>query len=225
MKVKWSGIGMVDGRGKINGSVAAKNRSGAYARVKVSPTNPRTARQLTIRARLTGFAQGFKALNEDEITAWNAAVQQWKKTDVFGDLHNPTGLDLYVRLNARLADIGVAAISQPPTPVGAEQVIAGALVMNSGGAKTVAYTGATAASTVQVYATPGLSPGIRSYTTYMRRIGTFAGGAASPVDISTMYEAKYGEPAAGTRVAVRLVAVNETTGENSLPSEATTITV
>lgn len=225
MKALWSGIGIVDGRGKLNGTVMSSNRGGGYCRTKVSPSQPRSARQLTVRSRLSGFAQSFRSLTADEISAWNAAVSQWARTDIFGKVKNPTGLDLYVRLNARLDDIGVAAITTPPTPEGAEQVVAGALIMTNGGAKTIAYTGATVDSTVQVYATKPLSPGIRNYTNEMRRIGTFAGGVASPVDISTMYETKFGEPAVGTRVAVRLVAVNETTGENSLFSESSTITV
>lgn len=223
MKGKWSGFGLVDGRGKLNGHVASKNRSGAYVRTKVSPSNPRTAFQLTVRSRLTFFAQSWRALAAASIEAWNAAVNQFQKTNVFGDKVNPTGLDLYTRLNANLQNAGAAALTDPPLPEGAEQPVVGTVVITNGGAKTVAYTGTTVASRIIVEATPGLSPGIRSLNGRFRQIGTFAGGTASPLDIASMYEAKFGDPAVGLLVGVQLKAINLTTGEASLVSRGTVL--
>src|SRR5690606_27930634 len=55
MKVQFSGLGVVAGSGKIQGTVAARNRSGAYLRVKVTPVNPQTTYQQAARQRLTQF--------------------------------------------------------------------------------------------------------------------------------------------------------------------------
>lgn len=225
MKIKFSGLGVVDGRGKINGTVASKSRSGAYARVKVSGTNPQTAAQLEVRNRLTFFSQAWRALSAAAIASWNAATAQWQRTNVFGDNVSPTGKNLYTRLNANIQSVGGSTITTPPQPLGAQQVVAGALVMTNGGAKTIAYTGTTVLSTVQVWATAPQSAGVRFLKNKYRLIGTFLGNASSPVDISTMYEDKFGEPPVGSYVGVKLVAIRLTTGENSLPSEATTTTV
>lgn len=225
MKLKWSGFGATDGRGKIGGHVASKNRSGAYARTKVTPTNPQSTFQLAARNLFTSFSQGWRALTQAQRDAWDGAVADFAKTDIFGDLRNPTGKNLYSRLNINLSNIGQPEIQDPPLPSGAGQVIAGALVMTNGGAKTIAHTADTLGHVIQVWATPGVSAGKKFLKNDYRLISTFAGGAVSPENIATAYNARFGQPAVGTRVGVRLVSINETTGEMGIPSEATTITV
>jgi len=224
MKAKF-GMIVVDGRGKLGGHVLSKNRSGAYARTKVTPVNPQTAAQQAARNRLTTFSQGWRGLTQAQIAAWNAAVQAFARNNVFADIVNPTGKNLYTALNINLDLIGQSPISTPPLPSGGGEVVAGAVVMTNGGAKTVAHTGSTAGHTVLVYATQGVSPGKLFVKNDFRLITTFTGGSASPANIATAYQTKFGEPPVGTRVAVRLVSVNDTTGETSIPSESSTITV
>ena len=159
------------------------------------------------------------------IHAWNSAAPQWAKSNVFGDGIYPTGKNLYTRLNALLQSVGAAPLTNPPQPVGAQQVVAGTLVMTNGGTKTIAYTGTTVLSTIQIWATAPQSAGVRFIKNKYRLIGSALGNTASPIDISTMYEDKFGEPPVGSYVGVKLVAVRLTTGEPSLPSESTTTTV
>lgn len=223
MKGKWSGFGLTDGRGKLNGHVASKNRSGAYVRTKVTPTNPQTSFQLAARNLLTSLSQGWRSLTQAQRDAWDAAVADFAKTDVFGDLRNPTGKNLYTRLNINLQNVGQATISDPPLPAGAGNVIIGAITVTNGGAKTVAYTGATDGHKIQVWATPGVSPGKKFLKNDFRLIATFDGAAASPFDMATAYEARFGEPAVGTRVGVQLVSVNELTGEMGVASRGTAL--
>lgn len=225
MKVQWSGVGMTDGRGKINGSVASKNRSGAYVRVKVTPVNPQTTFQQAARNLLSNLSQAWRSLTQAQRDAWNGAVGDFAKSDIFGNQRNPTGKNLYARLNANLSNIGVAAISTPPLPAGAGQVVAGTLIATEGGVKSIAHTGDTAGHTIQVWATPGVSPGKQFVKQDYRLISTFTGGAASPAVITTAYDNRFGDCTTGTRVSVRLVSVNNTTGESSVASEATTIAV
>lgn len=225
MKLKWSGFGATDGRGKINGHVASKNRAGAYARTKVTPVNPQTSFQLTARNTLTTFSQGWRALTQAQRDAWDAAVPDFARTDIFGDLRNPTGKNLYTRLNTNLQNIGATLITDPPLPSGAGSVVAGTLIITNGGAKSIAHTGDTVGYTIQVWATPGMSPGKSFFKNDYRLLTTFVGGAASPAVITTAYNARFGQPAIGTKVAVKLVSVNDSTGEVSVPSESTTLTV
>lgn len=224
MKMKFGAL-VVDGRGKIGGHVASRNRSGAYLRTKVTPVNPATLYQVAARALLTSLSQGWRALTQAQRTAWDAAVSDFAGTDIFGDLKNPTGKNLYTRLNANLRNAGQSLISSPPVPSGAELALAGALVITNGGAKTVAYTGATAASTVQVWATAGQSPGKKFVKSEYRLVTIFTGGDPSPVDIATEYEARFGEPAVGSKVFVQLRCVNNDTGETGQATETSTIVV
>jgi hypothetical protein len=94
MKIKFSGIGVVDGRGKLNGTVFSRNRSGAIARVKVTPINPNTAAQAAARSLLASLSQGWRGLSQAAILQWNNAVSDYQTTDVFGDLRTPTGKNL-----------------------------------------------------------------------------------------------------------------------------------
>jgi len=203
-------------RGKLNGSVFSKNRSGSYVRVKVTPTNPQTAEQLTARSTLTTLSQEWRTLTAAQIAAWNAAAPSFIRTNVFGNGVAPTGKNLYTALNTNLKNSGAATISDPPAPAEVEQPIAGALVMEFDGDKTVAYTGTTAASRVLVWACAPQSAGRRSVKSLMRLIATFAGNTASPLDIASAYNARFGTGADGQYVAVELQGVNLTTGQASL---------
>lgn len=98
MKIKW-GMMMTDGRGKLGGQVASKNRAGAYVRTKVTPDNPQTVYQQENRAFLGNISSAWSALSTQAQLAWNSAVEDWKKTDIFGDLRKPTGKNLFTALN------------------------------------------------------------------------------------------------------------------------------
>lgn len=222
MKAKF-GMIVVDGRGKLGGHVLSKNRSGAYARTKVTPVNPQTSYQQAARNRLTTFSQGWRALTSAQILAWNAAVGAFSKSNIFGDLVNPTGKNLYTRLNINLDNIGQAPITDPPLPSGAGEVVAGAVIVTNGGVKSVAHSGTTAGHTIQVWATQGVSAGKTFVKGEFRLIGTFAGGAASPFVATTAYNAKFGQPPVGTNVSFQLVSVNDATGEAGVPSRGTAL--
>lgn len=115
-KIKWSGIGIVDGRGKINGTVLSKNRGGAYARVKVTPNNPRSAAQMFVRQNLAFLAQKWKTLTQNQRDAWAGAVSNYTRTDVFGDVKTPTGYSLFMRINTALRDASTELFFNIPAP-------------------------------------------------------------------------------------------------------------
>lgn len=225
MKAKFGAI-VVAGSGKIGGHVASRNRAGAYFRTKVTPVNPQTSFQNTVRARLTTLAQAWRGLTAAQRAAWNASVGDFAKTDVFGDLKNPTGFNLYQRLNNNLASIGVAAIDVPPVPSEVSTVNIGALSIDigAGDVNQIATSGnVPAGTTMQVWATPGLSPGISFVKSEYRLLQTFAAASASPHDIQTAYEARFGVPAAGQKVFCKIVFVNATTGQKSSEQSTNTI--
>src|SRR6056297_1294291 len=102
MKMKFGAL-VTDGRGKIGGQVASKNRYGSYLRTKVTPSNPQTASQLNVRSVLAALSSGWRDLTQAQRDGWNAAVLDFQKTNVFGDTITPTGKNLYTRLNAALS--------------------------------------------------------------------------------------------------------------------------
>lgn len=220
------GVGVSEIRNKIGGIVFARNRGGAYMRTKVTPLNPQTTAQAGARSLLTSLAQAFRSLSQEQITAWNNAVTQWQTTDIFGMLVSPTGLALYVRLNANIINAGGTVIDTPPSPVGA--VSLGSLSLTAavtGDVFDVAYTPATVPADHSMYveATPMLSPGINNANSKFRFIGIAAAAAASPADLFTEETSKFGSLVAGQKVLVRAKFINKLTGEVSLSLKASAI--
>jgi len=225
MKLKWGAL-VVDGRGKIGGHVASKNRGGAYLRTKVTPVNKQSAYQLAVRNRFTGLSQGWKGLTPAQIAAWNAAVAGYAKTDIFGDVHQPSGFSLYQRLNNNLETCGEAALTTPPLPEAVGIVVAGALTATAAGGLLSQVIGAAvpADTKVKVYATAPQSPGKSFVKSNYRLIQIVAAAAPSPLNLKAAYDLKFGSVGpAGQKIFVKLIAVNTNTGQEGTPSSSEAI--
>jgi len=215
MKMKFGAI-VVAGSGKIGGHVAAKNRHGAYLRTKVSPTNPKTSFQQAVRARLTSIAQAWRALTAAQISAWNAAVKDYARTDIFGDLRNPSGFNLYQKLNSNLSNVGEANITNPPLPAEVGSFTA----MSASAAKAVPTLSLVFAPVIDanmsvlVDATPGISAGRNFVKSQYRQIAVMTSADVTPMNLLAAYTAKFGSiPAAGEKIFIRAKQINNTTGQ------------
>lgn len=113
-KIKF-GMMMTDARGKLGGQVFSKNRAGAYVRTKVTPVNPQTALQQEGRELLGALSTQWGLLTQAQIDQWNQAVDEWKTTDVFGDIKKPSGKNLFTKLNmVRLRYFPALPVQQVP---------------------------------------------------------------------------------------------------------------
>jgi len=224
MKIKFGAI-VTDGRGKIGGHVASKNRGGAYLRTKVSPVNPRTGSQLAVRSRLAEIAQSWKGLTAAQRTSFNAAVNDFTKTNIFGDLKTPSGFNLYQRLNLNLGKVGESFISTAPTPQEVFAFTSLSLAMDSGGPTASVTFSPAIPSTAKIVlaATPQLSPGKNFVKSEFRDIAVFDSTDSSPIDILTAYTDKFGAPIEGQKCFVQMRAVNLTSGQAGQPIEASII--
>jgi len=226
-KVKFSAL-ISEMRNKLNGSVFARNRGGAYLRNKVTPVNPQTIAQVQARSLLTSFSQSWRGLTQNQRDAWRSVVDQWSRTDVFGDVVNPSGSSLYIRLNINISLAGGSAISTPPTPTGAA-ALTDLSVAADESANTVAVTfdpaAVPAGHALYIEATPNLSPGIANANSRFRYVATGAAAATSPLAIGTEYLAKFGALVEGQKLFIRAKFINATTGEVSQSLVASTIVV
>lgn len=215
MKTKFGSI-IVAGSGKIGGHVASKNRGGSYLRTKVTPANAKTSYQTAVRARFTALSQGWRGLTQDARDAWNAAVADYARTDIFGDLRNPSGINLYQRLNNILLNIGQPDLTLPPLPSNVQPVTALSLLVTSDPAlMTLTLSEALTADTACIIAaTAPLSAGKNSVTSRFRQIAVLAPLAATPANILAAYVAKFGAVAVpGQKTFVRVTPVNIATGQ------------
>jgi hypothetical protein len=228
MRAKFGAI-VVAGSGKIGGHVASKNRGGAYFRTKVTPSNPRSTAQLNVRSLFTSLSQAWKGLTEEQRTAWNAAVGLYKRTNIFGDLKEPSGINLFQRLNNNLAQIGEAALSAPPLPSEVPSLfIDGIAAHGDAGTLNISFAPSPAPESCAyvVRASKPMSPGISYSKNQMRVIGFFSGGQESPYAAGSDYVAKYGSLGeAGQKIFVDVTPINTATGQSGTPSSASTIVV
>jgi len=214
MKVKFSAL-VSDMRGKLNGSVASKNRGGSYLRNKVTPVNPNTSYQVAQKNRLTTQAQAWRGLTDAQRLAWNSAVSNFARTDIFGDLKNPSGFNLFCKLNSNLTMVGVAAINTPPTSTSVLNVSLGTLTAANGvPALSLTLSGAVPAGTEMVVnGTAPLSAGKSFVRSELRKFTTAAPAATSPVNLLASWNTKFGSMgAAGTKIFVEIYFINKTTG-------------
>ena len=227
MKMKFGAI-VVDGRGKIGGHVASKNRAGSYLRTKVTPVNPQTAYQTAVRNRLSGISSGWRALTAAVRSAWNSAVSDYAKTDIFGDLRNPTGFNLYQRLNNNALTVGAAAIATPPAVAAVPSFATfSATVEDATVAEDVelVFTEAIAATeSVKVFATAPLSPGVSFVKSEYRLVAILTNADTTPHDLTADYVAKFGGTGTvGQKVFFKMSQVTDLTGIEGSPISASAI--
>lgn len=223
MKIKWGAL-VVDGRGKIGGHVAARNRSGAYMRTKVTPNNPQTGYQTEARGRLATLSSSWRELSQAQRDAWNSAVVDFEKTNVFGDLVKPTGKNLFTGLNINMLLIGLSIMNVPPLPadtISFEDPDLTASVANGPELEGTSDTNMH----YKIEATPSLSPGIGFFKNKFKQIGFMEGAGESTWNLKTEYEERFGPLVLGQKVAFRLTAVNSTTGQAGTPVVASAIIV
>lgn len=215
MKIKFGAL-VVDGRGKIGGHVASKNRGGAYLRTKVTPVNPQTSFQNAVRNRLTAFAQAWRGLTASQRNAWNNAVSDFAKTDIFGDIKQPSGINLYVKLNANLDSVGVSALSLPPLPSEVSPVLTISGSAAAGvPALSVSFTPdpVPADTAFILMATAQVSPGKSFLKNEYRELSVLDAASTSPKNALADYNARFGSLVAGQKIGLGLVPVNKLTGQ------------
>jgi len=199
-KIKF-GMMMTDASGKLGGQVFSKNRSGSYVRTKVTPTNPQTTAQTAARSLFAQISQTWSSLSENRLNAWRSAVDQWQRTDVFGDLKRPTGKALYQRLNNQAIVAGYEGVTDPPeVDKVASSVIESVLINTNLEDVTVGNLDLSGDSKIMIFATPKLSQGTKFVKNKLRLIYTVTTDAYNDRDVYMAYTNKFGAPAVGDNI-------------------------
>lgn len=104
-----------DARGKINGIVYSKNKSGSYTRRKVSGANPNTSYQSAVRTNFAVLSQYWgTTLTEPQRAAWRAYAATYPRQDVFGNSIQISGMNMFISLNQVLLQTGGSIAVLPP---------------------------------------------------------------------------------------------------------------
>lgn len=207
-KIKF-GMMMTDASGKLGGQVFSKNRGGSYVRTKVTPLNPQSTSQMTVRGIFASISSAWSGLLEGQRTTFNNFVGDYARTDIFGDLRNPSGKNLFQRLNQNLAISEQAQITTCGAPV--EVPFANLTEVSGDVSNTeinVVTAGNTTGSKVVIWATPQLTQGTSFVKNKLRQIAVADGDDALEVDVWAEYVAKFGAPSAGANIFVGVRVIN-----------------
>jgi hypothetical protein len=102
--------------GKIAGLVYSHNKGGNYVRSLVTPTNPNTTYQQTVR----GYVSQLMSLWATVLTpvqriAWDIYADAVELLDVFGDGRKRSGINHYIRSNVARLNAGMSRVDDAPT--------------------------------------------------------------------------------------------------------------
>ena len=207
-KIKW-GMIVTDGSGKLGGHVFSKNRGGSYIRTKVTPTNPQTTHQTHVRSIFATLSSKWSALTNAQRKSFRDKVSQFSRTNVFGDLKNPSGKALHQRLNQNLVLTGQPQKDVCPDPTDVPYAgLTSADGSEAGGTMTVTTTEDTTGSKVMIFATPSLSAGTNFVKNKLRMLGTIDGGAGATTSVQALYDARFTAPLQNSNVFVGVKIIN-----------------
>lgn len=207
-KIKF-GMMMTDASGKLGGQVFAKNRGGSYVRTKATPLNPQTSSQMTIRGIFASISSAWSSLTESSRLSFNNFVADYARTDIFGDLRNPSGKALFQRLNQNLVLTNqpqiTVCVAPEVVPFANLEAISGDV---SDAELNVSTLGDTTGSKIMIWATPSLSQGKSFVKNDLRLVDVVDGGVGISTDIWVAYSDKFGLPTAGANIHVGVRVVN-----------------
>ncbi len=189
--------------GKRGLYVSQGGRYGQISRAYVIPANPRTVPQMSVRAIFTRTAMRWRALQESQRAAWTAAASSVNSASRLGLSGPLTGQQLFNKINCTLARFGQDQVDVPPArPQFGALAPQNLVISNTGGAIALKLTCPTSpGQNTIVRASKPLSQGFQKFSDF-RILGTCPTPAQGSADITSLYTARYGAPAVGTKVFV-----------------------
>jgi len=207
-KIKYSAL-VSDMRGKLNGSVMSKNRSGSYVRNKVTPSNPQTSAQMLIRGIFSEITKGWSNLTDNQRQSWENSVEAFQGTNIFGDSVKPSGKTLFQKLNQNLMITGQASVTTCPTPAELPYATVSSAIFDvSDGELLVASAGSLTGAKVLFFATAPLTQGTKFVKNKLRKIAVQDGDDNTEYNIYSSYQAKFGNLALNDNVYIGVRVVN-----------------
>lgn len=200
--------------GKAGALVASRNRFTSYFRTRVTPINPNTVAQQTVRNSLAWIASRWSAsLSNTQRASWNAAAEGITLYNSLGNAYTPSGFDYFCSVNRN--QFTYSGLNQliDEVPANAPPTALISLTPTATDAPTfsVAYTTTPLAAGVKlvIEATRPLNVGVNFVgRSQYRQIQITAAAAASPANIVAAYNAKFGTLSIGKKIFVRAYTIN-----------------
>jgi len=168
--------------GSIGGTTFGRNKGGAYARQKSSPVQPRTERQLEVRANLSVVSQAWRNLTAALRADWETWALNHPVLDVFGQSLKLSGMSAFCKIAADCLNIGLdQPTAPPPDPTEVIPAPISAVATADDQTAVVTFDGnPAAADIIALWATPGMSAGRAYVNSQLRFAGMLVGAGSAP---------------------------------------------
>ena len=189
--------------GSIGPQTYLMGRNGQVVRYRATPSNPKTAAQVSARGILSDVARRWRILTEDQRSAWTGAALGVNSRPRLGSYGILTGEQLFCRINVALATFGSDEVDAPPAfPTFPALAPQGLVITNTAGVIALKLTclGDPGDGTILRAAAP-VSQGINR-PPRVSIIGTCPATAAGSATITELYVAKFGVPPVKSKVFV-----------------------
>lgn len=114
MLIKLGGI-IADARGSIGGITLSRNSSGAYARIRVTPINPKTVLQSAIRAIVAAVTvRWLGTLTQLQRDAWKVFASNVPAKNKLGETIHLSGFNQFTKSNVVANNVGLPDIDDAP---------------------------------------------------------------------------------------------------------------
>lgn len=186
--------------GSIAGSTSSRNRFGQYRRTRAVPVNPSSDAQNEVRGRLSASSSAWRALTDVQRAGWASLGLMMTRQDSLGQTYTLTGFQAYVSVNNNLAAAGDAVLSAAPALV-TPDALASITITLTAAAFSVAYTATPLGTGIRafVFCSPQRSAG-RMFEGDFRLLFVTAAAAASPANVFSAYQARFGTPVVGNKI-------------------------
>lgn len=206
--------------GAIGGAVFSHNRYGPYIRRRATPTNPNTNHQQAVRARLAQSSTAWQALTAAQRAAWTAWAQVNPVVGSLGLAQILTGHTAFVQIGARMGKAGFDPLDDPPVLPAPEPLNTLSLTPDIGVGDfdlVFATTPLGAEDRLWINAAVVDSAGINYVQNLLKLVTLSPKGQASPYDIETYVEARFGQLQVGQIVHIQVGVFNNLTGLLATP--------
>jgi hypothetical protein len=190
--------------GKVGTTVNVKTRYGQIQRQYVTPKDPKTPAQMTIRSNLARVSARWRAITEKQRQAWTAGGRDAESRRRLGRSSFLTGCQFFIKINCARAAIGLEQLNDPPElPEFPDNPVGELLITNSRDTIALKLSVPTApAEHMLVFGAAPCSAG-RSSARHFVFLGFLPVPARGVSDITDLYVARFGVPPVGTKVFIR----------------------
>jgi len=106
----YTSVIITEGSGSLGDLVFYPLRGTLCVRARVAGQQPRTERQLQVRARVSAIASAWDTLTEEERDTWRTGASNETWYNSLGQPYTPKGYDVFMRRNLNRQKIGITQL-------------------------------------------------------------------------------------------------------------------